>query len=98
MVAAGGDSSQRIVSEYLAERVPDYRYRICDWFPATPVPGDQAAAKGEFAQRVTLVLYGPSGAKELAATYRIENGRVTGAAGADRIGIRRGLFNGRGIL
>jgi len=77
------DANRCAVRDYLAQRVPDYRYRIRQWFPATPLTGDRATAEKEFAQRVTLVLYGPSGAKQLDTTYRIQNGRVTGAVAAN---------------
>ncbi len=35
-VPPGGDANQRIVSEYIAQHVPSHRYRIRQWFPATP--------------------------------------------------------------
>jgi len=79
------DVNQRIVSDYLAQRVPSDRYRIRQWFPATPLRGNLTAAAGHpsehgkekvFAQRVRLVFYGPSGARQLDTVYWIENGQV----------------------
>ncbi len=74
------DANRQIVREYLAERLPGDRYRICEWFPATPLEGDRPAAAGNlpdpaagkgFAQRVKLVFYGPGGARQLDAIYWI---------------------------
>jgi len=81
----GADANQRIVSQYIAQHVPSYRYRIRQWFPATPWPGKLAAAAGnpadqgqetEFAQRVQLVFYGPNGARQLDTIYWIRGGQV----------------------
>jgi hypothetical protein len=81
----GADVNQRIVSDYLAQRVPSDRYRIRQWFPATPLRGNLTAAAGNpsehgkeklFAQRVRLVFYGPSGARQLDTVYWIQNGEV----------------------
>ncbi len=86
IIPRGGDPSQRIVRDYLAERVPGSRYRIREWFPATPLEENLAAAPGNrsglaaekgLAQRVKLVFYGPSGARQLDTVYWIQNGKVT---------------------
>jgi hypothetical protein len=107
VIPLGGDANRQVVREYLAERVPGYRYRICEWSPATPLEGNRSAAAGDlpdavagkgFAQRVKLVFYGPSGARELDTIYWIQNGRVTRTVAADRSRVPRGAFNGRGVL
>jgi len=81
----GADANQRIVSDYIAQRVPSHRYRIRQWFPATPWEGKLTAAAGNssdqgqetgFAQRVKLVFYGPNGARQLDTIYWIQNGQV----------------------
>ncbi len=88
----GSDANQRIVSQYLAQHVPSHRYRIRQWFPATPWPGKTTAATGGasdqgqetgFAQRVKIVFYGPNGARQLDTIYWIRNGQVVRKTEAD---------------
>jgi hypothetical protein len=107
IIPLGADANRQVVREYLGERVPGYRYRICEWFPATPLEGARSAKAADlpdavagegFAQRVKLVVYGPSGAKELDTIYWIQNGRVTRTLAADRSRVSRGAFNGHGVL
>ena len=83
---ATNDSPQQIVKSYLASKLPDYRYRICQWYAPEPLPaGDSAssdddsgmAADRAIAQRVKLVFYGPHGARELDTVYVIRDGKVT---------------------
>ena len=85
VLGPSGDANQRIVSDYLAQRVPGDEYRVCEWFPSEPLEGDFPAAGGNlssraaekgFAQRARLAFYGPSGARQLDTIYRIQNGKV----------------------
>jgi hypothetical protein len=100
-----GNADQRIVRDYLAETVPSYRYRIREWFPPKPLDGHLAAVRGRpakpvtekgVAQRVKLVFYGPSGARQLDTAFWVQNGRVTRREPAIKsqsqpVGVRRGL-------
>ncbi len=91
-VSPAGDAPQRIVRDYLAQRVPAHRYRIREWLPATPLSPHPVAAAGHLAeppaergvaQRVKLVFYGPTGARQLDTVYWVENGQVTRRMEAD---------------
>jgi hypothetical protein len=86
ILGPGGDANQRIVSGYLAQRVPSDSYRVREWFAPVPLNEDLPAVGGNqstrapgkgFAQRVKLANYGPSGARRLDTVYRIQNGKVT---------------------
>ena len=86
ILASGGDRNERIVRDYLAERIPSYRYRIDEFYPATSLDDNLADGLGScsdtakdrgFAQGVKLVFYGPGGAKQLDTVYWVQNGKVT---------------------
>jgi hypothetical protein len=109
LIKLHADANRQIVRDYLAATVPGERYRIRQWFPATPLeekrvpaaatqPASAAATERGFAQRVTLVFYGPSGARELDTIYWIQNGRVTRAAAAEDSGVAGWVSKGRGLL
>jgi hypothetical protein len=100
LIPLGGDENQQVVADYLAQKVPGYRYRIREWFPATPLEGDliatadqrsESAPKKGFAQRVKLVFYGPNGARQVDTVYWIQNGRVTRTMAADPGGFAQGI-------
>jgi hypothetical protein len=99
-VAALGDrtspsnsqTSQKAVKAYLASKMPDYRYRIREWYPPMPLAGEasatadetsESAADGGVAQRVKIVFYGPHGAKQLDTVYWVRDGKVTRRTEAD---------------
>jgi hypothetical protein len=78
-------SPQRVVKDYLAQRVHSERYRVREWYPAVPLNGNPATvaahpsqppADNGVAQRVKLVVYGPHGARQVDTTYWIQDGRV----------------------
>jgi hypothetical protein len=79
--ALPGDNAalHQAVEAHLAARLPDYRYRIREWFP--PATVDTAKGTKEVAQRVTIVFYGPSGPRDLDTVFWVENGRVSHTTG-----------------
>ncbi len=86
ILGPGGDANQRIVSDYLAQRVASDTYRVREWFAPVPLKEDLPAVGGNqstlapgkgFTQRVRLAFYGPSGARQLDTIYWLHHGKVT---------------------
>jgi hypothetical protein len=86
ILAWGNETNERIVRDYLAERIPSDRYRIVQFYPVASLDGDVADDTGErsattgdrgFVQGVKLAFYGPGGARQLDTVYWIQNGKVT---------------------
>jgi hypothetical protein len=82
VAVSSGDSPQQVVKAYLASKMPEYRYRICQWYAPEPLPagdavGGEDSADSGVAQRVKLVFYGPQGARQLDTVYVIRDGKVT---------------------
>ncbi|MHB1037209.1 MAG: hypothetical protein ACYC35_21560 [Pirellulales bacterium] len=93
ILPGGGDANHRIVEEYLAQRVPADAYRIREWFPAAPLEATDTAVASNVpksatekgvAQRVTLVHYGPNGARQVDTVFWIQDGTVTRVVEANR--------------
>jgi hypothetical protein len=84
---SSGQTSQEVVKAYLASKMPDYRYRIREWYAPEPLAGDSSVIADDespepvadrgVAQRVKVVFYGPQGAKQLDTVYWVRDGKVT---------------------
>lgn len=83
--SSGRQTSQEVVKAHLASKLPDYRYRIREWYAPEPLASDSSiadessapAADRGVAQRVKVVFYGPHGAKQMDTVYWVRDGKAT---------------------
>jgi hypothetical protein len=93
LVSIGQDANQQIVKDYLAQNVLPGIYRVRQWYPAETLDVSRTGLIGHHAeqapapvvaQRVTLMIYGPRGARQVDSVYWIQDGHVTRSTQLDR--------------